>query len=166
MASLIQITIDDDPVKAILATLKHRSEHLAAAMMDISEELSNSVVENFDEGGRPEKWKPLADATILGSLRNSDFKKKGGLTASAKKRVLGRKILMQSTRLRKSIHAESDDVSAMVVAGVPYAAIHHFGGEAGRKSARVKIPARPFMIIQPEDVEYAKETILDYLTRD
>ncbi len=43
-----------------------------------------------------------------------------------------------------------------------YAAIHQFGGRAGRGHA-AKIPARPFLVVQDDDLEEIKEIILDYL---
>jgi phage virion morphogenesis protein len=62
-----------------------------------------------------------------------------------------------------SVRASSDKV--VVGTNVVYAAIHHFGGQAGR-GRKVTIPARPFMMIQDEDWKEINEVSADYLLRE
>jgi phage gpG-like protein len=53
-----------------------------------------------------------------------------------------------------------------VLVGTPkkYGAIHQFGGMAGRNK-KVKIPARPYLVAQPDDIEQIKNTLLRYLAK-
>jgi len=44
-----------------------------------------------------------------------------------------------------------------------YAAIHQFGGEAGRKSKRVTIPARPYLLVQDEDIAEIRASITAHI---
>jgi phage gpG-like protein len=50
----------------------------------------------------------------------------------------------------------------VLVANKPYAAIQHFGGMAG-KGRKVKIPARPYMMIQDEDWAEIKAALNDFI---
>jgi len=162
----IDIQIDDKGFNAWLESMRQRIHDMEVPMKVIGDQVVKSVRENFLQGGRPEKWKELADATILGSLRNKDFKKKGGLTASAAKRVSSRRILVGSGMrggLMDSIHHEADSEGVSIGPdNRPYARIHQFGGMAGRNKS-VEIPARPYLVVQDEDIEMAKRIILAHL---
>jgi phage virion morphogenesis protein len=61
-----------------------------------------------------------------------------------------RKILIQSGRLRNSISARRDGSKVAVGTNLVYAAIHQFGGLAGRGRG-VRIPARPYLGISKAD---------------
>jgi phage virion morphogenesis protein len=43
-----------------------------------------------------------------------------------------------------------------------YAAIHHFGGKAGR-GHKITIPARPCMVVQRDDWREIKGSIMDFI---
>ena len=58
--------------------------------------------------------------------------------------------------LRNSLSEHYDNDTALVGTNMVYAAIHHFGGMAGR-GRKVRIPARPFMTLTNED----KQDLLD-----
>ena len=63
------------------------------------------------------------------------------------------KILTETTALRRGIHYEVDLKSITISTGTDtkdYAAIHQFGGKAGRNLS-AKIPARPYLAITDED---------------
>ena len=127
------------------SVLKHRFGHMRPAMKIIGQTIRTSVVENFQQGGRPEAWEPLSDATLLTKrgnkiLVNQGFE--GGMMGS--------------------IHPESGENWVMVGTDKKYAAIHQFGGKAGR-GHKVTIPARPFMEIQDEDWLEITEQLNDYL---
>ena len=53
---------------------------------------------------------------------------------------------------------------ATVGTNEPYAAIHQFGGKAGR-GRKVDIPARPFLALTPQDKADILEDIQDYFQR-
>jgi len=60
-------------------------------------------------------------------------------------------LLVADNNLLGSVQNYSRGPEARVGSNLVYAAIHQFGGEAGRKSARVTIPARPYLGISDRD---------------
>jgi len=149
--------------------------------------LMPSIRKNFDVGGRPEPWEPLAAFTI----------QQRGYDAWP--------ILVRSGKLRKiasSFQIWSVGVNGAIIEGLPqsvwYGAIHQggYGGFGGfmkaaekelgtgatprevtqlafemlsekrgdpKKHARSAIPQRRFIIMQDEDVEKIKQIFLDWL---
>lgn len=107
------------------------------------------VEDNFDQEGRP-KWAGL----------NPDYaaRRKGG------------KILFVTGRLRGSIFTSVSPGEVLIGTNMPYAAIHHFGGLAGR-GHNVKIPARPFMPmtkngdLQPEAQDAVHDDVDFYMDK-
>jgi len=88
-----------------------------------------AVAQNFKQGGRPE-WLAL--------------KYRSGIP------------LNDTGALRQSIDELSDNDTALVGTNMVYAAIHQFGGWAGR-NRKVYIPARPFLQLTNED----KQDLMD-----
>ncbi len=123
----INVSIDDKEVKKTLELLRQRVGNLRPAMKAIGETVRTSVVKNFMSEGRPESWKTSKRA-----------QKQGGKT------------LTDTARLRNSITAKAYDDRVEIGTNVRYAAIHQFGGKAGR-GRKVNIPARPFLMVQNED---------------
>ncbi len=99
---------------------------LAAAL---GEEAVTQVKVEFEEGRDPygEAWRPLANATLKSSPRR-----------------IGGKILLDSGRLRRSFNRVAMPGGFAVESNVKYAAIHDFGGMAGR-GRKVKIPRRQIL---------------------
>jgi phage virion morphogenesis protein len=81
------------------------------------------------------------------------------------KKRRGSKILVDTARLKNSIKVQASSDKVVVGTNVIYAAIQHFGGMAGR-GHKVRIPARPFMMIQDEDWKEINEVAADYLLRE
>lgn len=100
---------------------------LTPVMKQIAQIMKRSVQLNFERGGRPNAWLPL-------------------------KRGSGTPLMGQGT-LYRTIRSDSDKNSALVAsgAGLPYWRIHHKGGMAGR-GHKASIPARPYMVLQREDI--------------
>lgn len=165
MGAGISIRIEDGEVKALLRSLQARVKDLTPAMRIVGNIVRSSVVRNFEEGGRPKKWQPHAEATILGGIRKKDFTRKGALRAGASKRLRGGRVLIRKGRLMKSIKYKAYTDRVEVGTNVIYAAIHQFGGKAGRKSRRVQIPARPYLMVQDEDWPEMRDAIADYITK-
>jgi len=122
---------------------------LVQKLSDLSEPLEvfghsmmDSVILNFACQGRPKRWKPLAASTI---------RRKGSETA-----------LIDTGRMISSIGVAGGPDRVMLRAGVPYAAVQHYGGHAGRFGSPL-IPARPFLVFQDEDVAGLKRMLSDYL---
>lgn len=161
----IKIQYDDKELKTLLSTLKERTGNLTPAMKEIGQIIRSSVIKNFMVGGRPDKWKPNAFATIMGSIgRKKDFTKKGRVRAASSRRLSGGKVLIDTGRLRNSITSKAFKDRVEVGTNVIYAAIHQFGGTAGR-GLKVDIPARPFLAIQDEDWPEIRAAVENFLMK-
>ena len=135
---------------------------LSPVMDSISKLMKRSIQLNFERGGRPQPWLPL---------------KSGGETP-----------LTASGRLYRSINARSGNNWAEVGAGasLPYALIHHRGGVIqhpgstkrqafridgklivtyGTKKHPIHIPARPYMVLQREDLAKIAKMIGSFIVR-
>jgi phage virion morphogenesis protein len=143
MAVEIQVTVDDQEVKNLLARLQARMGNLTPVMRTIGEIVRESVVRNFEEERSPDgkRWQPSIRAILTGGKTLTD-----------------RAILRNSVNVRPS----RDRVS--VGTNVVYAAIHQLGGKAGR-GHKVNIKARPFLGVRKDDWIEIKSAILAYLTR-
>ncbi len=135
---MIKIDIDDREVKKELTSLAGRIQNRKPLMRKISGIMHDAVEENFEQEGRP-KWKPSKRV----------LKQKG-------------KTLQDTGQMAASVSEEYDNDSAQVGTNKKYAAIHQFGGLAGR-GRKVNIPARPFLKLTDSDLEEIKETVKDYL---
>lgn len=127
---MIEIEVNNaQQIGAILDKLAHAAQDRAPLMRSIAGTMESAVLQNFDVGGRP-KWLGL--------------KYRQGTP------------LVDTENLMNSITSYYDNDSAEVGTNEPYAAIHQFGGKAGR-GRKVDIPARPFLVLTPQD----EEDILD-----
>ena len=145
--TMIKLTwiLDADMAKATLVALSAKMKNMTPAMKTIGQVIRTSIQKNFEQGGRPQGWIRLSPAT--------------------QKKRKGSKILVDTARLKNSIKIQASSDRVVVGTNVVYAAIHHFGGQAGR-GRKVTIPARPFMLIQGEDWKEINEVGADYLLRN
>ncbi len=175
----MQARLKIDASEAIdgLEAMIHRAQHMGPVMAGIAEGvMRTSVVRNFEVGGRFDR---------AGSIRGGTNKwepVEGNPTP-----------LVRSSMLRDSMHAMSTDDTATLAASMEYAAIHNFGGDItvharselfvrnrdaatkkftkGTTSGRghtigehtVKMPARPFMVLQDHDIEDASDLIRNHI---
>jgi len=122
----------------------------------VGEYMLTSVEENFQAQGRPTRWKRLSIATLKSGYKGKKFKKRGGLTKAFRDHVAGKKILIDSGRLKNSITykvkaiKKLQDTKIYIGTNMVYAAIHQYGGYAGR-GRKVYIPARPYLLMQEQD---------------
>lgn len=126
----------------------------------IGESLVSSTLERFEESKDPDgnAWTPSARAWGEGlkgkARRGLGLKGRGG-------RGFG-KTLVNKGLLRGSITYEATPQRVVVGTNVVYAAIHQFGGMAGR-GRKVRIPARPYVGISEEDVLECRSMMTDFL---
>ena len=147
---MAEITISIEKLQGKLERLSKALENKTPLLRSIANTMQNTIEESFDKQASPfgEKWKPNAPKTLQ------------------KKR--GNKILIQSGLLSQSFTQKVTGTSAQVGTNKEYAAIHQFGGKAGR-NRKVIIPARPFMPIKangeiPKDFgERLEQEVVDYL---
>lgn len=116
----------------------------------IGETLVSSTLERFEDGKDPDGkvWTPSARAWSQG-------------LKGRRSRGFGR-TLVDSGRLRGSITYEATPQRVVVGTNVKYAAIHQFGGMAGR-GRKVRIPARPYVGISEEDVLECRGMMTDFV---
>lgn len=179
----VSIEIDQKKFNTFLNRMQKRSRTMTPAWKIASAIMRESVVENFNAGGRPKKWEESARAS-----------KQGGKT------------LVDTGNLRNSINASSGNNFAKASTNVKYAAIHNFGGtipahtikpkhkfvlrwaiasaitkrgKPSRSKAKqkgtfafakfvnipeIKMPKREFMVLQdPEDFNNIEDALVSYI---
>lgn len=145
------ISVEDDEITHGMAGLIGKMENMAAFHKNVGERMLNSVEDNFDNETAPDgtPWVHHAPATVASRLRRNG---NAELT-----------ILRESGALAGSFNYEA--AADQVEIGTPtiYAAIHHFGGEAGRNQS-VNIPARPILGISSDDETIIAEMAEEYLS--
>lgn len=144
---MIQVVVDAKPLQAMLRQLEEKTGNLRPALVGIAGIMMDSTEENFEKEGRP-RWPELADST-----------KK----ARAKKGKTG-KMLQVTGQLAASISSKVESHSAIVGTNKRYAAIHQFGGLAGR-GHKVEVPERPFLKITRADLSEAENLLLRHLLK-
>ena len=117
----------------------------AELMDDLSEVMYNEVIKNFEMQGRP-SWKKLSPVTLAKKKGNRKLQEGGA----------------NSEDLIGSFEARVEGNTAVVSNAVTYAAIHNFGGKAGR-GLKVDIPARPFMTIPASGRQALADACADFL---
>jgi len=141
MSFKIMVNIEDNGVQTLLANMHARLGNLTPAMNVIGEIVQSSAVRNFEESGRPNKWKPSKRA-LHGGKTLIGIGIGGGLMGSISYRPFTNKVEISANK--------------------KYAAIHQFGGKAGR-GLKVNIPARPYMLLQDEDWVEIKDALKGHL---
>lgn len=132
---MIEIEINNaQQIASILNKLANAAQDRMPLMRSIAGTMESAVLQNFDVGGRP-KWLGL--------------KYRQGTP------------LVDTENLMNSITSYYDNDSAEVGTNEPYAAIHQFGGKAGR-GRKVDIPARPFLVLTPQDEDDILEDVQAY----
>lgn len=150
--------MNDNAVQSGLAQLG--SVDYTPLLKQFGEHMLRSKELTFRSGGSPDgSWPPLAESTLRGY---SDAKRqafvgsllKGGNTTlrrRGQKNLVARKILINTARLKNSIaYVVVDAHKVNIGTNLVYAAIHQYGGLAGR-GHKSKIPARPYLVFRPED---------------
>lgn len=172
---MIDVKIDDKKCKILLKGIEDKSKDLSKAMKTIAVELRTSIEENFEVGGRYS-----SPGSIIGGSKKWTIKNgRGTLLGSS----------LGSSALHQSFVTKYDNDSATVGTNKKYARIHNFGGTTKPHEIKARnfkslkfnwkgdtahyrmvhhpgsnIPARPFMVVQPEDIESFKETLIEHLT--
>ena len=132
---MIEIEINNaQQIASILNKLANAAQDRTPLMRSIAGTMESAVLQNFDVGGRP-KWLGL--------------KYRQGTP------------LVDTENLMNSITSYYDNNVAEVGTNEPYAAIHQFGGKAGR-GRKVDIPARPFLVLTPQDEDDILEDVQAY----
>ena len=146
----ITVTVDDAALQAALRRAKERLTHTRPLMAGISNLLLEALEDNFQQERDPDTGSPWPELALSTRQQRAKQGKWPG------------QILQVSGQLAASVTNDYDDTTATVSTGKEYAAIHHFGGMAGR-GRRVRIPARPFLGIGPQDKAAIVEMVESYI---
>jgi phage virion morphogenesis protein len=155
----IKTDVNLGPVADRFKKLAKGGASLSAPLSACGEILLSSVEENFQQEGRfssagswrggGTRWPDLSPATKEARAKQGKWPGKklqvsGQLAASISKNVKGNEVTVGTNKA--------------------YAAIHQFGGQAGR-GRKVKIPARPFLVVQDEDVEEMMDVLGKHVSK-
>jgi phage gpG-like protein len=162
-------------------------------MGTIGDIMLQSVAKNFEEQGRPNKWKPLSPFTRMiyeGQAREKargtkawqkakERGRKGIEERRIAKDVGGAKLLHRSGDLKKSITlGEVTPTSVEIGSSLVYAAIHQFGGTILPKrfdalyiptskgyirKPKSTVPARPYLMLQKEDETFILRAVESHM---
>ncbi len=123
-----------EPLLRRLVRMAAQARNRRQPLREAAQEMAQSIRENFDAGGRPAKWQAHA--------------------LSTRRRVIGpRRVLIRSGKLRNSFKPQATNDEATATSNVVYGPRQHFGYPGGKGRGRSRTPARPFAMLQDEDVD-------------
>ena len=162
-----------DKLNAAIRIMVAKAENAQPLFKTIGIMQMRSVQKNFDAGGRTKRWKMSLRAQYGGK----EGSKKG-------------KTLIDKGILKNSITFEATGKGVKIGPSGPasvYAAAQHFGANIPERTAKrgkalrffnfrtgtvmfakkvkgFRLPARPFLVFQNEDIRWAKRATLDWIT--
>ncbi len=137
---------ENQSVEGIFTILAERMSDTSPVFDELGEIMIESIQTNFEQGGRPQKWKKSKRAIAQSGRTLIDKGASGGLLGS--------------------LHRIPDPKKAIISAGKVYAAMMHFGAAKGQFGTVIPwgdIPARPFMMFQSEDIPEILSAMTRYL---
>lgn len=188
----INVQVNDMMFQQLCRQVAARAGNMAPAMKLVGDIVVKSVRANFEAGGRPQPWKPLAFSTMWGLAGGSaGHTMRGGarMLADTQRRLASKKVLVgqgMSGGLMDSIHYEAAGDSVLVGTDKKYGAIHQLGGKIPATTIRpsykkalywpnalhpvkvvhrpeVTIPARPFLMVQDSDIPVMHDHLMRWL---
>jgi phage virion morphogenesis protein len=149
----LKLTVNDKQFQIALKnfTARMAPEPLLKVMGQV---MRSSIERTFRDQGSPAgSWAPLAASTLK--------RGRGGV---------GRKILIQSGRLKNSVSYQVAGRTLTIGTNLKYAAVQQVGGVAGRRGPfkkkqgrRPVIPARPYLVFRPEDPQRMADAMGRYI---
>ena len=181
----ITATVNDREVRIALGEAASRTKP-ASVLRIAGEVMRRSVKDTFEDEGFPRgSWRKVRGSTVAsqftrGGRRQTTTPKQGRESAAFQRFSAGKKILTDSGRLQNSISYRASGRSLVIGTNLIYARIHQEGGVIKAKRARalmiplgngrvifrkrVVIPARPYLLIKPQDPTDIGEAITDSIT--
>jgi phage gpG-like protein len=161
----------NDTATAKLKAMAARTGDSTTMMTLFGNRMEKSVRRNFDQGGRP-TWAALKGETVLpkGTRRGKNSSQR----IQGKTRLGGPLVLSGDLRDSIGFHAEPTD---LVLYSAPLedpvkAAVHQWGvpdtahggsGKLAGKNHNVVIEPRPFLMFQPEDIDWFKKSLAGWI---
>lgn len=185
-----EIEVNDTGIQDMLARIEKRVTRLKPAMGLIGEIALGSIQENFEKGGRPAGWAPLSQTTIAIRKRINKWPGRilvrsgvaGGLLGSITYRESDDDVRLAANSPYATTHhfgaakGSFGTVTATIKAHTRKIS-QAFGRQIEPKDVTVKahtrkmslpwgdIPARKFMMVQDEDWEEMKDTLVEFLLK-
>lgn len=180
---MITVQVQDQAVQDALQALSQRVGNLKPILQSIGEEIMERTKQRFGTSTGPDgqRWQGNSLATIQASLHRQSgayakfsnlktgkegitrvgnkkgfYLKNGQLSKKAQTSLSRKKLLVDTGSLARQFHVAANANSVTVGNSMIYAAIHQFGGEAG-KGKTVTIPARPFLPVKKDGSLYPQE---------
>lgn len=140
--------IGDEAVDARLRRMERNIEYDHKLLNNIGIYMRGSIDRNFRYQGRPRKWVPLSPVTLQLREHGGDriLEDTGHLRASIEHRVVGDHVEVGTNLIKARLLQFGDPV-------------HRFG------HAIVRIPPRPFVMIQDEDRDKILEMVKDWVMK-
>jgi phage gpG-like protein len=139
-------TINAADVQKLFSQLNDIFSNLSPVMPEIGEIIVSSVQTNFEVGGRHGTANDYGGSNSIGTW-----------TPSQRALDQGGQTLLDTGRLAASIVYAISGNTLYIGTNVVYAAIHQFGGTGMDGPI-----ARPFLVIQNEDLEAIKTAVINY----
>lgn len=167
------VSVRDDSVQASLQKLLTRMHNMTPALTALGDEIVERTRQRFDTATGPDgaAWAPHSIATLAmasGALGKGYRRKNGELNKRGEKKLASKRLLVDSGFLSGNIFPSVSGNTLTIGTPAQYAAIHQFGGQAGR-GHKVTIPARPFLPIHadgtlyPQEQQLVLQTLNDFL---
>jgi phage virion morphogenesis protein len=157
------IEVKDEEVRKLLSKLASRAGGLQPVLQVIGEGIIERTKRRFETSTGPDgvKWQANSAVTLAMlskrlSGHKGKVKKDGSLNAAGQRAYANKKPLIDSGELRRQFTLAASASSVTVGNTLQYAAIHQFGGKAGR-GHKVTIPARPFLPVRQDGTLYPDE---------
>ena len=167
---MIVVEVSDRTLRAALGRLAERVGNMRPLMQALGEDIMERAKQRFETSTGPngERWQPNARATIEAFIASRGGMGKRGINKKGMGLAMAKRPLIDHGDLRRQFSVVATDRSVTIGNSMIYAAIHQFGGEAGR-GHKTHIPARPFLPVTadgdltPADRALVIEAINDFL---
>lgn len=138
----------DQDLMDLVSRMGSRVNNMTPVMRNFGQYMILRTEERFEDEETPEgvRWQPLSQVTLAMKAQNNDIDK----------------ILQAQGNLLLSITPRGLKDGVKISSNMVYAAIHQFGGNAGR-AHKVKIPARPYLGFNSEDLDEFKRIVKDWI---
>ena len=140
----VTTTVDDSGAIKMLEIFADKVNDLNPIMEDVGKRMITSITRNFQAQGRPSPWAGLSEKT-LAKRRKGKGKRSPMILAG------------DTGMLRSTIAAESFPGGVSIGSPMEYAPYIQKGTR--------HMPARPFVLFQPEDIVGIKKDVNDYISK-
>ena len=172
----VTLTIDDEQVRRLLAQIAERGTNLQPALSAVGALVKESIRTNFAQGGRLTPWQ---------AIKNRDgqpLRDTGRLMNSITRQVTEREVTVGTNVVYAAVHhfgAKKGSFGTVTATVKPHTRlINQVFGKRLAKAKQISvgghqrtmrlpwgdIPARPFMLVQDDDLVEIKDILTNYIT--